>query len=166
MAAHETIPSPSPFINGQIKGKPRKTFPPGVIQRLTLHKPLDAAIARTTVRELATDLGYSLIDQVRLSTAIFEIANNIVTHAGQGEIVIYWREEAHHKGLQFYCNDQGLHAPQLTAILQQTGGDETESKLDFLSLRQLVDKFKFTEDPKYGNCVTMAVWLEQNYEQK
>jgi serine/threonine-protein kinase RsbT len=160
MEARETIPSPSPLINGQIRRKPRKTFSPGVIQRLTLHKPLDAAIARTSVQGLAVDLGYSLIDQVRLSTAIFEIADNIVTHAGQGEIVIYWHEEAYYKGLQFFCHDRGLHAPQLTAILEQTDGDETERKLNFLSLRQLVDEFKFTEDPEYGNCVTMAVWVE------
>jgi serine/threonine-protein kinase RsbT len=165
MEAREPIPVSSPMINGQIRRKPKKAFSPGVIQRLSLSKPLDAAIARTTVRELATDLGYSLVDQVRLSTAIFEIADKIVTHAGQGEIVIYWREEAHCKGLQFFCNDQGLHTPQLAALLQ-TGGDETESKLNFLRLKQLVDEFKFTEDPKYGNCVTMAVWLEQNYEQK
>jgi serine/threonine-protein kinase RsbT len=165
METRETIPSLSPLINAQIKGKPKKTFPPGVIQRLTLRKPLDAAIARTTVRGLASDLGYSLIDQVRLSTAIFEIADNIVTHAGQGEIVILWHEEPQYKGLQFFCNDQGLHVPQLTALLQ-TGGGETGRNLNFLSLKQLVDEFKFTEDPKYGNCVTMAVWLEQNLEQK
>ena len=165
METRETIPSLSPLTNAQTKRKPKKTFLPGVIQRLILRKPLDAAIARTTVRGLASDLGYSLIDQVRLSTAIFEIADDIVTHAGQGEIVILWREEPQHKGLQLFCNDQGLHAPQLTHVLQ-TGGDETERKLNLLSLKQLVDEFKFTEDPKYGNCVTMAVWLEQNLKQK
>ncbi|MBN1993191.1 MAG: hypothetical protein JW953_10845 [Anaerolineae bacterium] len=155
----ETMFHPSPLVSGEIKGKPQKTFAPGVIQRLTLQQPLDVAIARTTVRKLADEVGYSLIDQVRLSTAIFEIADKIVTYAGQGEIVIYWRENAGRKGLQFVCNDQGLRAAKLTHILQ-VGCQDSGDKANFLSLSRIVDEYQFTQDPKYGNCITISIWLE------
>ena len=159
MEIRETTTSPSPLVNGQIKGKPQTMLSPGAVQRLILQKPLDIAIARTTVRKLADSLGYSLIDQVRLSSAVFEIADNIVACAGRGEIVISWYEDAKHKGLQLFCNDQGLHAPKLTTILQTDGcNPEYRSSME---LKQLVDEFEFKEDEKHGNCVTIALWLEQ-----
>jgi serine/threonine-protein kinase RsbT len=161
MEPHQTTLSPSPLVDGQIKGKPKKLLSPGVVKRLALRKPLDVAIARTTVRRLADELGYSLINQVRLSTAIFEVADNIVAYAGQGEIIISWQEDAQHKGLQLLCNDQGLHAPELTRFFQMGGSNQNESKLSILTPKKLVDEFEFTEDPKDGNCVKMAIWLEQ-----
>ncbi|MBN1217751.1 MAG: hypothetical protein JXM69_02390 [Anaerolineae bacterium] len=159
MENHEMSAAQSPLVDGQIKGKPKKTLSPGFVQRLPLKKPLDVAIARTTVRKLADELGYSLIDQVRLSTAIFEVTDNIVTHAGQGEIDIYWREDTQHRGLQFFCNDQGLHASKLTTALYQHSL-QPNGYASALSLKNLVDEFEFTEDYKDGNCVTMAIWLE------
>jgi serine/threonine-protein kinase RsbT len=161
MELHQTAPSSSPLINGQIKEKPKKLLSPGVVKRLALHKPLDVAIARTTIRRLADELGYSLIDQVRLSTAIFEIADNIVDYAGKGEIIISWREDAQHKGLQLLCNDQGVHAPELTRFFQMGGSNENEYRLNVLTPKKLVDEFEFTEDPKDGNCIKMTVWLEE-----
>jgi len=157
MGNHQAL-STSPLLDGQVKGKPKKTLSQGVVQRLALNKPFDVAMARTTVRKLADDVGYSLIDQIRVSTAIFEIADHIVSYAGQGEIVIYWHEDAQHKGLKFCCTDQGLHAPKLTKFFNNSLQGENGSSI--LSPRKLVDMFEFTEDPKHGNCVNMSIWFE------
>ncbi|MEW5958014.1 MAG: hypothetical protein AB1801_09845 [Chloroflexota bacterium] len=130
------------------------------VQRLTLHDSLDAAIARATVRKLAASFGYSLIDQGRIAAMISEIAHDLVTYAGQGEIVISWQEDNGPKGLAFFCHDQGLAAAELTTVLQ-TGGAKTQDKLNLLGLRKLADEFKVTIDPKYGNCVSAIIWQER-----
>ena len=117
---------------------------------MALKRPLDVAVARTTVRKLADELGYSLIDQVRLSTAVFEVADNIVSYAGQGEIVILWQDNAQHKGLKFFCHDQGVHNTQLTHLFEP----------QYNKTQKIVDEFQFAEDVEHGNCITMAVWLE------
>jgi serine/threonine-protein kinase RsbT len=148
---------PSPLVNGQIKAKPRRALTPGIVERLMLHQPLDVAIARTAARKLADDLGYSLIDQVRLSTAVFDLTDAVVTYAGQGELVTLWREEADHKGLQFLCHDQGRRSPQLTAIWQNSN---TENSWGCSSLQKLVDECLFTANPEQGNCITITIWLE------
>lgn len=151
----EEPPFSSLWANGQVKGKPKRRPTPGVIEHIPLQTPLDVAIARTTTRKLADELGYSMIDQVRLATITFEIADQIVTYAGQGEIIISWRENTGRHGLQFSCHDQGRHAPQLTT-LWQTG--ETDSNI--LNIKRQVDEFKFTQDPHHGNCISLTVWLE------
>ena len=130
------------------------------VQRLVLDNTLDPIIVRTTVRKLADSLGYSLLDQVRISTAIFEIAQDYVAYAGKGEIIVSWRKDTTQlKGLHFFCHDCGLNDPKLTTILL-AGGSETHNKLNFLGLRRLVDEFTFTQDPEYGNCVTVIKWIE------
>jgi serine/threonine-protein kinase RsbT len=155
-----TLPT-SPLINGQVKGKPKIQLSAGLVERIPLNQPLDVAIARTTVRQLADDVGYSLIDQLRISSAIFEIADHIVTCAGQGEIVIFWHEDNQHKGLKFFCNDQGLRAPKLADIFnnRNTARNETDM-VSVTSSRKLVDTVEFTEDPKLGNCLNILIWLD------
>lgn len=146
-------------MNGRMKRKPGRNPFVEEIQRLTLHNTLDVVIARATVRKLADSQGYSLIDQVRISTAIAEVANYIVTYAGQGEIVISWRQDASGQhGLEFFCHDQGLNTPELTSILQ-AGGDDTGNKLNLLGLKKLVDEFEVTEDARHGNCVKLIKWM-------
>jgi serine/threonine-protein kinase RsbT len=152
--------SPSPLMAGQVKEKPQKSLAQGVVQRLTLAKPYDVAVARTTVRKLADELGYSLIDQVRISTAIFEIADHILSYAGLGEIVVYWHEDEQHKGLQFCCSDQGRHAPKLTNFFKHNMPQAGENGSGILSPRRLVDTFEFSEDPQHGNCINMSIWFE------
>ena len=159
MGNHHIDLSTSPITDGQVKGKPQKALAQGIVQRLTLHRPFDVAMARTTVRKLADEVGYSLIDQVRISSAIFEIADHIVSYAGQGEIIIYWHEDAQHKGLHFCCNDQGLHAPKLTNFFKRDM-HQAENGSSILNPRKLVDTFEFTEDPKRGNCINMSIWFE------
>jgi serine/threonine-protein kinase RsbT len=132
----------------------------GESQELSLSKSLDTVIARATARKLAGLLGYNLVDQARIATAVFEIAHDIVAYAGQGQIVISWREDdASHRGLEFFCNDQGQHATNLTSVLK-AGGTDADNKLNFLGLKKLVDEFIVTEDEEYGNCIRFVKWIK------
>jgi anti-sigma regulatory factor (Ser/Thr protein kinase) len=160
MGSHNSNLPDSPLINGKVKGKPKTILAEGIVKRLTLSQPLDVAIARTTVRNLTNDVGYCLIDQLRIASAIFELANYIVTFAGQGEIVISWYEDNHHKGLEFFCNDQGIHAPKLTNFFKNEITDGSEGAFSMASPQKLVDTFEFTEDPKLGNCINISIWLD------
>ena len=159
MGNHQISLPPSALDEGQVKAKPKKLLAPGVVKRLNLHSPLDVAITRTTVRKLTDEIGYSLINQVRISSAVFEVADHLVTYAGQGEIVIFWHESPEHNGLKFFCNDQGLHAPKLTDFYQRKI-NQAQTGLDILSPQRLVDAFEFTEDQKHGNCINMSIWLD------
>ncbi len=137
----------------------RTTLVGGGIYRLTLNNTIDTLNARSLARKLAELFGYNLIDQVQIATAVFEIARDIVIYAGQGEIVVSWREDdGQHKGLEYFCNDDGRHTLALTTVLQ-TGGDNTCDKLNLLGLRKLMDEFQVAEDVEHGNCVTMIKWM-------
>ncbi len=148
-------PDTLPLVNGRVKGKPRRSLSPGEVERLPLRQPLDVAIARTTARKLAEEVGYSLIDQVRLSTAVFDLAAAVIASAGEGELVILWRENDQRKGLQFFYHHQNRRVPSLTAFLQKEH-DQPDSS----GLKARADEVEFTKDARYGHGITMTIWLE------
>jgi serine/threonine-protein kinase RsbT len=137
-----------------------ETVIPGqILHQLSLQNSLDAVVARATVRKLAASLGFGLVEQVRIATAIFEIAYNLVTYAGQGEIVISWHEAEDRAGLEFLCHDRGLQSSELTNVLE-TDEPHSYSQMNLLGLRRLADKFEFKKDSHYGNAVKAVIWKE------
>ena len=125
---------------------------------LPLRRSLDAVVARATVRKLADAVGYGLADQARLSTALYEVARSIVDRAGQGQIVISWREEdVHHKGLECSCHDYGLSAIRSARVLQ--GGGSPAEDSSYPALQRLVDRLEVTKSSLKGSCVRVIKWL-------
>jgi serine/threonine-protein kinase RsbT len=149
-------PQAPPHIWGNTEGQMLRS---GRAQHLNLRNSLDVVVVRAAVRKLADAVGYSLADQARISAAVYEVARAIVNYAGQGEVVVSWREDdGQHRGLQCLCHDRGLDAPALTTVLQ-AGEASTASKINYSSLRKLVDEFKVSEDARHGNCVTLVKWM-------
>jgi hypothetical protein len=126
---------------------------------------LDAAMARTTARKLAEQLGYDLIDQLRLAAATFELAQLLLTNAGKGELVMLWYENSQGMGLKCYCCAE-------PSPIYLTGDKTSTQKPDFSRLKKLVDEFEYMENPHRGdsvpsfdgaslrNGVAITVWLK------
>jgi len=136
-----------------------KIPPPGIIKRLPVRNILEAAIARTTARKLAEKLGYDLIDQLRLASATFELAQLLITCAGKGELVMLWYENRQEMGLKCCCRVE----PPVGHI---TGDKRSTPKPDFSKLKKLVDEFAYIEDPQHGDSVLVTVWLKHNSQKE
>ena len=63
-----------PQVTAESTPPPVAVVPGQVLVHLALENSLDAVIARTTVRKLAAEPGFDLVEQVRIATAVFEIA--------------------------------------------------------------------------------------------
>ncbi|MHB2018510.1 MAG: ATP-binding protein, partial [Candidatus Xenobia bacterium] len=51
---------------------------------LPIASEADVVVARTAGRDLARRLGFGLVDQTRIATAISELTRNILLYAGSG----------------------------------------------------------------------------------
>ena len=131
-----------------------KMPPPGVIKQLPVRHMLDVAKARTMVRRLAEQLGYELIDQLRLAAAAFELAQFLMTWTGKGELSILWYKNTQGMGLKC-C---GCCAEPSASYL--TNDEKPAPKPDFSQLKKLVDEFEYFEDPRRGDSVVVIVWLK------
>ena len=60
----------------------------------------DIVSARQTVRKLAQEQGFSLVDQTKLVTAASEIARNTLDYGGGGEVAVEIVAEAQKRGVR------------------------------------------------------------------
>lgn len=114
--------------------------------------------ARGAVRELARELGFGVVDQTRLATAVSEIARNAVQYAGKG-LVEFRVLEGDRVGLEVVVSDEGPGIPDIPRVL--AGGYSTAQGFGrgISGARALVDEFTLESTPGKGTRVRMRKWL-------
>lgn len=123
------------------------------LRRIPINNELDIVAARVEGRNLAREIGFGIIDQARIATAISELARNVVLYAHGGEIVLSrleangsrpdeeesWQESVLPVGLglEIVCRDCGPGIPNVEEILnqqvaggQRTGPETVESAME------------------------------------
>ncbi|BAS27745.1 anti-sigma regulatory factor [Limnochorda pilosa] len=115
--------------------------------------------ARGAVRELARELGFGVVDQTRIATAVSEIVRNAVQYAGEGHIEFRVLEGEARLGLEIVVSDRGPGIPDVGRVLE--GGFSTADGFGrgVSGARALVDDFTLDSLPGQGTRVRMRKWL-------
>jgi serine/threonine-protein kinase RsbT len=116
-------------------------------------------VARQKGRELAASVGFSSTDQTLLATAISEVARNIISYAGQGEITLSTIEAAGRRGILVIARDQGPGIPDLEAAMRDGYSTGKSLGVGLPGARRLVDDFDLASTPGVGTTVTLKKWL-------
>jgi len=127
--------------------------------RVAIEHESDIVGARQKGRELAGIIGFSSTDQTLLATAISEVARNIVTYAGRGEIILSSVSDGTRHGIMVIARDQGPGI--LDTALAMRDGYSTGNSLGvgLPGARRLVDEFDLASAPGVGTTVTLKKWL-------
>ena len=125
---------------------------------LALRTEQDVVLARQHVRRLATELGYSLIDQTKLVTATSELARNTVVHGGGGEMHAEVVFEPARRGIRLTFADTGPGIADLTLALSDGWTSGNGLGLGLSGARRLVNEFDIASAPGEGTRVTIARW--------
>ena len=80
--------------------------------KVTIASDSDLLSVRQSVRTLALDLGFSLTETVGIVTALSEMARNMLTYAGRGELEVRYLREADHEGIVITARDEGPGDPR------------------------------------------------------
>src|SRR5215510_2325481 len=84
----------------------RAVVPAGEI-RVAINSDQDIVVARQRGRALAGELGFSAVDCTFIATAISELARNIVSYAGKGEITLEPIQNSASAGIRIVASDEG-----------------------------------------------------------
>jgi serine/threonine-protein kinase RsbT len=112
----------------------------------------------TKARELAGELGFGPTDLTLLATAISEVARNITTYAGRGEVVIRARHDGRRHGVEVVARDRGPGIANLEMALRDGYSTGPGLGLGLPGARRLVDEFDVQTEPGRGTTVTMVKW--------
>ncbi|MGW8699520.1 anti-sigma regulatory factor [Streptomyces eurythermus] len=134
--------------------------PPVSATHLPIGSDADLAQVRQHVRRIAADLGFGLVQQTKLVTAVSELARNTLVHGGGGHMEIIRLEECGvRRGLRLSFVDAGPGIRDIDLAMTDgyTSGDGLG--LGLSGARRLVQEFALDSLPGRGTTVTITDWV-------
>jgi len=116
----------------------------------------DIVQARQRGRDLAGAIGCTPTDQTMVATAISEIARNILTHAGGGEVTMRLVERRGRAALEIVARDEGPGIVDVERALQDGYSTGSGLGLGLAGARRLMDELLVTSSPGSGTTVVMV----------
>jgi serine/threonine-protein kinase RsbT len=128
--------------------------------RVVLHisHDSDIAVARRAVREIGVQAGLSKLAIAALSTAVTEIARNILVHAGTGEVEIGAVAEWPRHGVSVTARDNGPGIQNLAQAMCDGLSTRGGLGLGLSSAQRLVDEFDIESTIGGGTTVMLRKW--------
>jgi serine/threonine-protein kinase RsbT len=124
-----------------------------------VNKPDDIVTARQAGHELARQLGFSLTDVTMIATAISEIARNITSYAGRGEVRVGLQYREGRQALVVRAEDDGPGIADVERALEDGYSTGRGLGLGLPGARRLMDKLIVESAPGKGTVVEMWKWI-------
>jgi serine/threonine-protein kinase RsbT len=126
--------------------------------RVAIASDSDVVTARQAAREMGAGLGFSSTDLTLLATAISEVARNITTYAGTGEVAVRVLRERGREGIEVVASDEGPGIADVELALQDGYTTGNGLGLGLPGARRLVDEFDLDTRPGAGTRVRLVKW--------
>jgi len=125
---------------------------------LPLTNELDIVLGRQTVRRLAQEQAFSLVDQTKLVTAASELARNALIYGGGGSLKWQVLRDGMKSGVRLSFQDAGPGIANLDLALTDGWSSGTGLGLGLTGARRLVNEFDIQSTVGVGTCVTVTRW--------
>lgn len=119
---------------------------------------VDIVTARQKGRSLAALSGFSVTDQTLIATAISEVARNIVSYAGQGELILSPIDAQGRRGIQVVARDEGPGIEDVELALRDGYSTGNSLGMGLPGARRLMDEFDVESARGKGTKITMKKW--------
>ena len=129
------------------------------IHSLMLSTERDVVNARQRARSIAGALGFDHHDQIRIATAVSEIARNAFRYARSGSVTFSVDPESHM--LRVEVTDQGGGIPHLDTVLGGSYRSSTGLGMGILGTQRLMDEFSIQSNSQ-GTSVQFGKSLPQH----
>jgi serine/threonine-protein kinase RsbT len=127
--------------------------------RVAIRTDADVVTARQEARTMGARLGFSSTDMTLLATAISEVARNITTYAGEGEVLLRVLEEGGRRGIEVLATDEGPGIDDVELAMQDGYTTGNGLGLGLPGTRRLVDDFDLETAPGAGTTVRLVKWI-------
>src|SRR6185503_18767821 len=108
----------------------------------------DVVAVRKAVREWATDVGFSLVDQTKIVTAASELARNVIVHGGgSGSMRLETLNDDYRRGLRLVFEDQGPGIHDIGRALQDGYSTGNGLGLGLSGAKRLSNEFEIQSQP-------------------
>lgn len=123
-----------------------------------LRNSSDVVAARQKVRQWATELKFSLVDQTKLVTATSELARNALDHGQGGDMSLEVISNNGKSGLRLAFEDQGPGIADIDQALKDGFTTGQGMGLGLGGSKRLVNEFSIESEVGKGTKVTIIRW--------
>jgi serine/threonine-protein kinase RsbT len=118
----------------------------------------DVLVARQAGRRVAERIGFTGSDLTMISTAISELARNIIRYAGKGEVVVSPITDGARVGVMVVARDSGPGIPDIDLAMRDGYTTGSGMGLGLPGARRLMDEFAIFSQVSEGTTVVMKKW--------
>ena len=126
--------------------------------RVAIRTDADVVTARQEARTMGAELGFSSTDLTLLATAISEVARNITTYAGEGEVALRVIDQAGRQGIEVVASDSGPGIADVERAMQDGYTTGNGLGLGLPGARRLVDEFELQTALGSGTTIRLVMW--------
>ena len=127
-------------------------------ETLPLKTSNDVVLARQKVRQWATEMRFTLVDQTKLVTAASELARNALDHGKGGSMTIEQITLGARMGLRLIFEDQGPGIPDIEMALKDGFTTGSGMGLGLGGSKRLVNEFSIDSAPGKGTRIAVVRW--------
>lgn len=128
--------------------------------RVAIKSDQDIVLARQKGRALAIELGFSSGEATLIATTISELARNIISYAGEGQILLKAVEGTKRTGLSVTAADEGPGILDIQQAMRDGFSTSGGLGIGLPGVRRLMDEFEITSQPNRGTTVTVKKWRQ------
>lgn len=118
----------------------------------------DVVPFRNRVRELATKIGMSLVNQTKLITAASELVRNMLKYASGGKVWMEIVSKNGYSGIRIQFIDEGPGIENITQAMQDGFTTGRSLGLGLPGAKRLVNEFDLQSTVGKGTTVTIIHW--------
>jgi serine/threonine-protein kinase RsbT len=131
-------------------------------QRQAIRGEPDIVLARQGARDAARRLGFGMVDQSRIATAVSELTRNIIRYAtnGEGEVLIRALPSSDRgsAGIEIVVSDSGPGIENIEEALREGFTSGPGLGLGLPGTRRLMDDMEIDSGPGRGTIITIRKW--------
>ncbi|HEY4010666.1 MAG TPA: anti-sigma regulatory factor [Acidobacteriaceae bacterium] len=127
-------------------------------ETLTVRTSEDVVTVRTSVRKVAAELRFGIVDQTKIVTAASEIARNTIDYGRGGTLQMEVLNNGPKRGLRLVFADRGPGIRDIDQAMMDGFTSGSGMGLGLGGTRRLMDEFNIASKLNEGTTVTITKW--------
>lgn len=130
----------------------------GKCEIMSIQSSADVVLVRQAVRQIAIEVGFSLVDQTKIVTAASELARNTLDYGGGGTATLEALQDGNRRGVRLIFSDQGPGIPNIDLALKDGYTTGNGLGMGLSGTKRLVNEFELVSLVGQGTTVTVTKW--------
>ncbi|MEH2037719.1 MULTISPECIES: anti-sigma regulatory factor [unclassified Nostoc] len=127
-------------------------------ETINIQSSTDVVLVRQSVRQLAVEIGFGLVDQTKIITAASELARNTLDYGGGGTVKLETLQEGRRRGLRLTFEDRGPGIPDIDLALKDGFTTGNGLGMGLGGAKRLASEFEIQSVVGEGTRIIIVRW--------